>query len=190
MFSISFFIKVSFMNITSEQKYRLMLSLHWEINFHTNILQSAEIYGYLIDSHEYKWVLTDANGGKESDTLIWWVTLRKERLASINWKGQRHNSLTARPDDDALHPQSNEGQKRAKWDHNVGVISSRFLNHATQFSVAIGAHHTENATYNPHHQSHVHWSCFFKNSWGADENARTDNRTWKVFKHCVSCDST
>ena len=182
-----FFLRLSWITLTKLYKHRLAQ----EINFHTNSPQYAEIYGYL-GSHEYKWVLTDANGGKESDTFIWWVTLRKERLASINWKGQRHNSLTARPNDYALHPQSNEGQKRAKWDHNVGVISSRFLDHATQFGVAIGAHHTENATYNPHHQSHIHWSCFFENSWGADKNARTDDRTWKVLRlsNIVSCDST
>ena len=86
------------------------------------------------------WVLTNADGSKEPDTLIWGVALGEEGLGRVDREGEGHNSLRARSHDHALDPETDEGHERAKCHHDVRVVSPGFLDHAAQLGVAVGAY--------------------------------------------------
>ncbi len=74
--------------------------------------------------------LTNANCSQKPDAFIWRVAEREERLGRIDREGQGDDGLRARPDNDALDPQTDEGQKLAKGHHDVGVVGSGLLDHA------------------------------------------------------------
>ena len=68
--------------------------------------------------------LTDANGRQHPDSGIWWVALWEERLDRVDGEGERHDGDRRRPHHNALHPETHEGQKPPKGDHDVRVVSS------------------------------------------------------------------
>ncbi len=63
----------------------------------------------------------------------------------ISSRSKRGVYLRAGPDDHALDPEADEGQKRAERLHDVRVVGARFADHAAQFGVAVGSDHRKHA---------------------------------------------
>ena len=93
---------------------------------------------------------------------------RKERFDDVQREGQGLDGSGARPDDDALDPEPDEGRQRSEGHVDVGVIGTGLLDHAAELGVAVSAEHGENAAHGPDDQGKIDRTgtrTFFINLW-------------------------
>ena len=125
----------------------------------------------------FKEKLTDANCCQKPDALIRRVAEREERLGGVDGEGQGHNGLGAGPDDDALDPQSNEGQELAECHHDVGIVGAGLFDHASELGITVGADHGEDSADDPDGEGHVDGSGVLQNSGRRNEDSGSDDRS-------------
>ena len=90
----------------------------------------------------------------------------------VGWQGW---GTYARPQDDALDPQPDEGEERPEGEVDVGVVRAGLLDHAAELGVAVGADHGEDAAGHPDHQAHVDAARALEHAGGRDEDAAADD---------------
>ena len=90
----------------------------------------------------------------------------------VGWEGW---GTYARSQDDALDPQSDEGEERPEGEVDVGVVRAGLLDHAAELGVAVGADHGEDAAGHPDHQAHVDAARALEHAGGRDEDAAADD---------------